>query len=391
MSASSPDFSWDTGFSSHDSVTPTQMELPAEGRVRQLIGIFLADINSILPLFDPQQLTQTVDRWYNNPTQRSRTSWAVINVAMAIAQYSSFGQVTFGHVDEGVGSVPDCLDKAQSVLTEILMGDVELGNLQVVLGLVILFQGTSDVRPAVFLISTALRLCQVLGIHRIDSDFYRNSTPREALQACRVFWIAYILDRDIAMRIRQAPIQQDTDISIELPPTKPDEDAAGFVSTPEMYQHGFNVFRAYVELSQIQGCVYNALFSVSSQQLSPGERAASCQAIRMLIKDWKGRIPATLSAEALSQTQNYLPCVTRFICVLYGMVVTCLGQLCQVNAMELGWVDQLRCYGRSITVGLGEPCLPPPQPQGWNALVDECREFMPLFTSVQDKGPAFTW
>ena len=193
------------------------------------------------------------------------------------------------------------------------------------------------------------------------------------------------------MRIQQAPIQQDTDINIELPPKEPDEDAAGFVSMPDMYQHGFNLFRAHVELSQIQGHIYDALVSVRSQQRSSGERATSCQAIRLLIKDWKGRIPATLSAEALSQTQNYLPCIPKYLCMLYGTVVTCLGQLCQVNSMDFRWVDQLRHYGRSITVALGETSLPPPQPQGWNALVNACREFMPLFISVQDKGPAFIW
>jgi len=369
----------------------TQMELPAEGLVRQLISTYLTNINVIFPLFNPQQLTQTVDRWYNNPMQRSRTSWAVINVVMAIAQYCSLGQFGFRHADSSVGSVPDCLNKAQSALTEILMGDVELANLQVVLGLVIIFQGTSDIRPAVFLISTALRLCQVLGIHRSDSDFYSNANPREALQWRRVFWIAYILDRDIAMRIRQAPIQQDTDINIELPPKKPDKDAAGFVSTPGMYRNNFNVFRAHVELSRIQGYVYDANFSVRSQQLSPGERAANCQAIRLLLKDWKSRIPATLRAEALSRTQNYLPCIPRFLCMLYGTVVTCLGQLCQVNSMDFHWIDKLRHYGRSITTSIGEPCLPPPQPQGWNALVNECREFMPLFISIEDKGPAFIW
>lgn len=389
--SSSSGFSWGSDFLYHGSATPTQMELPAERPVRQLIDTYLTNINSILPLFDPKQLTQTVDRWYDSPTQWSRTSWATINVVMAIAQYCSFGQARFGHADFSIGSVQDCLNKAQYALTEILMGDVELANVQVLLGLVIVFQGTSDIRPSVFLISTALRLCQVLGIHRSDSDFYRDATPREALQSRRVFWIAYILDRNIAMRIGQAPIQQDTDINIELPPMKPDEDAAGFINTSELYQHGFNVFRAHVELSQIQGYVYDAVFSVRAQLLSPSERAASCEAIRLLLKDWKGRIPASLSAEALSQTQSYLQCIAKFLCMLYGTVVTCLGQLCQVNSMDFRWVDQLRDYGRSITVGLGEPCLPPPQPQGWNALVNECREFMLLFVSVQDKGPAFIW
>jgi hypothetical protein len=104
----------------------------------------------------------------------------VINVVIAITQYFSSGHVEFGHADF-VSSVPDCLNKALSALTEILMGDVELSNLQVVLGLVTVFHATLDMKPAVFLISTGLRLCQILGIHRSDSDFYKSSTPRDAI------------------------------------------------------------------------------------------------------------------------------------------------------------------------------------------------------------------
>jgi len=385
--------SWNTNFSSHSSPMPTQMDLPAEGFVRQLIEIYLVNINSILPLFDPQAINQAVEEWYNRPSQRSRTVWAMINMIMANAQYCNFGQVGAGidHVDFSIGSVTDCLSKAQSVLSDILMGDVELANLQVLLGLVIVFQNTPDIRPAVYLISTALRLCQLLGIHRSDSDFYSNATPREALQMRRVFWIAYILDRGIAMRIRQPPIQQDTDINIEMPARKPDEDTAGFVSTPELYNSGFNLFRAYVELSQIQGHVYDALFSLRSQQLTPSERAARCQTIRLSLKEWKLRMPKILGAEAVAQSQNCLPCIPKFLCTMYGIVVACLGQLCHVNSMDFQWIDQLRTYGRSITLGLGEPCLPPPQPQGWNALVNECREFMSLFVSIKDKSAAFIW
>ena len=387
----SPSISWDTDYLSQGCAVPTQMDLPSEALVRQLIDTYLANINNVIPLVDPQELSRKVDRWYSNPTQRSRTTWAVINVVMGMAQYCSFGQVGLRYPDSSVGSVTDCLNKAQSVLTEILMGDASLANLQVVLGLVIIFQGTSDVKPAVFLMATAVRLSQVLGLHRSDSECYGNDPPRDALQRRRVFWIAYILDRDIAVRIAQAPILQDRDINIELPPMKPDADAAGFLSTPGLQQDGFNVFRARVELSQIQGKLYDSLFSVRSQLQSPGEKAASYQALRLLLKDWDGRIPTTLRAKALSQSQSYLPYIPSLFCTMYGTVLTCLGQLCQVNSMDFRWLDQLRHYGRSITTGLDEPCIPPPQPQGWNALVNHCREFMSLFTSIQNRGPAFIW
>ncbi|KAH7378411.1 fungal-specific transcription factor domain-containing protein [Phaeosphaeria sp. MPI-PUGE-AT-0046c] len=392
LPATELDLPWNPDFPDFESLVSTDMPLPAETIVRPLVDTFLADFNVVLPLFDPQQLVRMVDQWYSSPMQRTRTSWAVINVVMAISQYCITGQFDHGNTDFSIGSsVSHCLGNAQSVLTELLMGDVELANLQVVLGLVIVFQATSDVKPAVFLMSTAIRLSQVLGIHRSDSYIYRNASRRDALQYERVFWITYILDRNIALRIRQAPIQQDRDISIELPPVEPDEDDAGFVSTPETHQNGFNVFRAHVELSQIQGYVYDALFSIRASRLSPGELAVSSQGIRLLLKDWKNRLPATLGAQPLSRTENVLPCVTSMLCMLYGTVITCLGLLCQVNSMDFLWIDRLRDYGRSITNGLGEPCVPPPQPQGWNALVNECREFMPLFMSVQHKGSAFMW
>lgn len=383
---------WDADLTETDTLLSLQMSLPPESIVRQIIDTYLVNFNTVFPLFDPQHLTKTVDQWFNSPTQRSRTSWAIINVVMAIAQYCVIGEPDHSNANFSFdSSVSDCLGKAQSALTELLMGEIELANLQVVLGLVIVFHATSDVKPAVFLMSTAIRLSQVLGLHRSDSYIYRDSSRRDVLQYQRVFWITYILDRSIALRIRQAPIQQDKEISIDLPPLGSDEDAAGFVGTPETYEHGFNFFRAHVELSQIQGYVYDAIFSVRASQLSPGERAANSQAIRSLLKDWKDRVPATLTAKSLSLAQTYLPCVTNLLCMLHGIVVTCLGLLCRVNAMDFHWIDQLRDYGRSVTAGIGEPCVPPPQPQGWNALVNECREFMPLFNSVQEKGPAFIW
>jgi hypothetical protein len=81
----------------------------------------LANIDSILPLFDPRRLIRTIDQWYGSPTQRSHTPWAVINMVMAIVQHFSSGHVGFGHT-EFASNVSDCLNKAQSALAEIPIG-----------------------------------------------------------------------------------------------------------------------------------------------------------------------------------------------------------------------------------------------------------------------------
>lgn len=83
------------------------------------------------------------------------------------------------------------------------MGDAELLHVQVLIGMVILFQGTRDLKPATMLIAIALRLAHELGLHTRRSVGYLDAT--QVLERDRVFWIAYILDRDISLRTNRPP------------------------------------------------------------------------------------------------------------------------------------------------------------------------------------------
>lgn len=356
------------------------MGLPPEEVVRNLADTYLATYNNVLPLYDASVLLGLVDKWYNFPGQRDSVSWASINIVIALAQSQSLR----GDMDAGGYTVDVCLANAQSVLTEIMMGELALGSVQVVLGLVMLFQGAPDLRPALVLMSTALRLVHVLGMHR--SETYRGMNPREAVQQKRVFWIAYILDRDISLRCRQAPLQQATDTDLDFPLQAPPYGFLQGIATGDNHEP-FDILYAHVELAQIQSLVYNCLFSVQARHMTGSETSEATQNLFLLIQNWKSRIPKSFSAEALSQDQ--ITPYPRFFCTLYSRMIVCLGQLSRVSSMELGWIESLLSHARLAGNGLAS--VPPDPPQGWHLLVNECRSFMSLFMSIQRKDSAFVW
>ncbi|KAF6817914.1 fungal specific transcription factor, partial [Colletotrichum plurivorum] len=408
-----------------------RMPLPPQDVVRHVIDVYLSSFNAILPLFHPPSLYRTVDVWYRQPADAKQPScWAAINVALALAQCHGCGRLSPA-VAQAV-DVAECLQNAQSVLTDVLAGDPDLQTVQILLGLGMLFMGAKlgDARPPIIFVSTAVRLAQAMGMHRRDS--YEGLTPNEAVQRRRVFWIAYILDRDVVARTRQAPIQHDADLDLDLPPNEDeltvkaglgDADVdfnAGFVHVAgndtcgEGAMTRFNLFRARIELAQIQERVYDCAFSVRARYMDAGESARLAQGIKLSIRQWKARLPAALGVDALlSQADNEsgddknntgsssAPNLPTVMCYMHSLITECLGQLCRVNSMEVQWIEKVLSYARGTSLGDGEMTTmitpsfassvpsPPAPPQGWSGLVSECRDFMRLFQSIRKKTPEF--
>lgn len=146
-------------------------------------------------------------------------SMGVDHITMVLARYqNSWPQ------DPQV-TVAECLRKAQSVMSNLIMTDADLAIIQVVLGLVVLFIGTPDPRPSLGLIATAIKLAHVMKLNRQEGYYWL--TPSELAQRRRVSWVAYILDRDISLRTRQPPVQHDLALDVDLPDEMGDPDGAG--------------------------------------------------------------------------------------------------------------------------------------------------------------------
>ncbi|KAH9885003.1 fungal-specific transcription factor domain-containing protein [Xylariomycetidae sp. FL2044] len=383
--ASSPAIGPSRGDGDVDISSPTLglPELPPFREVLPIVEHYLSTFNSVLPLFNPGTLLQTVKSWYQIPHSRDRVTWALINVVLALAHHIS------GHGDGTLsGDTATYVHNAQSVMQELVMGETDLVRVQVLIGLVVLFWTADDSGPALILIGTALRLAHKIGLNTRRSAG-QHCSPAVALQRNRVFWMAYILDRDISLQSRLAPVQLDADIDLDLPPKEAGDDLTGFIFAPDG-RTKMNYFQARVDLANIQGRVFNCVYSASALNQGSQERARNAAYIVRLLDDWSSRVPPAFHPVALSE--SCVPGLSRHFCILYAARQSCRAIMSFASAADSfhfsEWMGRLQDYGGKMAAGVAASHAP--IPQGWQELADTSREYMRLFETVTPMDAFFT-
>ncbi|KAL4977115.1 hypothetical protein BDW66DRAFT_150429 [Aspergillus desertorum] len=118
---------------------------------------------------------------------------------------------------------------------------------------------------ALTLTSTASRLCQELGLHQMPP--IENVDTKEKQRRLTLFWSIYCMDRALALRLGRAATIPDYDIDI---PVACEGDAAGVYESAQLL---------WIELSRIQGQVYQRPYSPAALRQDEGARVA--EALRL--------------------------------------------------------------------------------------------------------------
>ncbi|GAB1321099.1 Zn(2)-C6 fungal-type domain-containing protein [Madurella fahalii] len=95
--------------------------------------------------------------------------------------------------------------------------------------------------------SKASELCQTLGYHRIGS--HKNETPHEQQRKQFLFWVTYVLDKSLSLRLGRPPTIQDYDITVPYPSS--DDPERALIT---------DFLRLWVIASKIQGQIYELLY-----------------------------------------------------------------------------------------------------------------------------------
>ncbi|KFX92710.1 hypothetical protein O988_07158 [Pseudogymnoascus sp. VKM F-3808] len=359
--------------SEDDRNSPRLMVLPPLEQVLPIIQSYLQDFNSVLPLFHADTLLRLVHDCYSlAPLQRDPVVWAAINVVLALARRYNFVAI------HEFPSSAVCLSRAESVLSKVVLGDIQLLNIQVLVGIVMLLQDAEDLKPALVLIATTIRLAHSIGLH--DWTYSAHLDPLHTRQRACVFWLAYILDKDLSMHSKQPSIQIDDDINLDLPSAMAlkytedrsridnTEDATGVITTVDGTVK-MNFFTARIQLAAVEGGVYDYIYSTRSRKRSPEERSRALQSVSYALEQWKASIPSEFNVSAGSRrvARGILP----FLGTLHATSLACTTLINQAHAWDAEWISSIRRYG---TQGI-EPLLPPK----WDMLVDEARDLLILF------------
>ncbi|KAL5376202.1 hypothetical protein DPSP01_010667 [Paraphaeosphaeria sporulosa] len=370
-----------SGDTNNSQKKPLSMPLPPREHVLPIVQRFLEKSNTALPLFHADTLLRMVHRFYMFPsTQQDPVEWAAINVNLALAY--RYGLVGSDNTHLSV----EYLNRAESVLSNIVLGDTQLLNIQVLIGMVLLLQATPDLTQPLIMIATTMRLAHKIRLHdRAASAHLETAIAR---QRANVFWIAYVLDKDLSMRSKQPSIQLDDDIDLDLPSfriadhrirnTCIDDASAipGAITTMDGTVE-MNYFLTRIQLAVIEGGVYDYLYSTRSQKRSAEERAHALESVSCALEAWKATIPFEFSACMAPDTVS--PDVLPLLGVLYSTSLACTTLLNQANAWNGQWIDCMRKYAI------------PALPSRWEAVVEEARYVAVLLGSLPTPDRWYFW
>ena len=206
--------------------------------------------------------------------------WACLNVVLALTP--QFLHETVQGVREDCENW-DYFRSAFALVGQLMTMHVTLWSVQALLGMAIVIQGTPDQGPVSLLVSAAMKLAHRMGLHRRCQD--PTVSAAEIEERKWVFWIAYSLDKDLSLRMKQPSAQDDDDMDVELP----SEVDSSLVYPGQLNSMSFFIFRA--RLAMIQGQIYKRLYSVKGSKQAVAERVVAATELEAMLQSWRASVP----------------------------------------------------------------------------------------------------
>lgn len=305
--------------------------LPPKYEAISLLEMYFARFNSVFPLHHQQSFMQLVQTRYSIEYDGDVGWWSNLNMALAhgcrIRTLNSQGATKD---DEESWAY---LENALAVVPFLAVRTPCLSSIQALLGMAVFLQATPVPRSYSLLVANAIRLGHSIGLHRQES-YHNGMHVAEIEQRKRVFWLCYILDRDISMRSGQPPVQHDDDIDVDLPCDSP-SDGVGYI----FLAHGLlpmNFLRLRIQLAIIQGAIYRDLYSAKATRQSDDRRATAIRELDERLKQWKSGTRIDFQPECLTQMLQE-PFDILHIVILHFTYFNCLTLIHRSSFQNMSW------------------------------------------------------
>ncbi|KAI9679816.1 MAG: hypothetical protein M1817_004830 [Caeruleum heppii] len=310
--------------------------LPPKHEALSLLKDYFDNFNCMFPLFHEPTFMHLVEMHYSNDPYEGSGWWASLNTALAIAHRLRVMSNVVPHEEDQ--KAWGYLKNALGVLTELTMRNTDLLSVQALLGMSLFLQGTPNPQPSFFLVAAAIRLSHSIGLHKRGSGF--NLRPAEIEQRKRVFWIAYMVDKDICLRSGRPPAQDDDDMNVELP----SEDPADDIGNIPLAEGGgkINLFRLMCSFAIIESKVYKQLYSTKASRQSDGALLNTIGELDHELEEWKDGIPIEFRPEHEIKA-SHTPLILHIV-VLHFAYYNCLTTIHRMSVHHGYWTSRLSNY-----------------------------------------------
>ncbi|KAK8120744.1 hypothetical protein PG999_004864 [Apiospora kogelbergensis] len=352
------------------SVSDGFPELPPLHEALPVIETYFNDFNIALPLHHQPTFMKLLHRCYSGPeNQKQRVEYALVHSVLAIGYRLRSGMDDI-FIDGGFYPFAEnesqlYFRNCERLLNDLVTRDEDTLGVQVLLALVVLHLANGDEKSAAMLISAAMRLAHSLQMHTRTSD---DSFPlHEAQQRHNIFWICYIMDKDISLKTSTPSVQLDNDIDLDLPgatSSVPLENMFGITEDENGRPLSFQYLRARVQLAFVEGQIYDNLYSARSLRETPGQRREQVARLDTLLNAWRrSSLPPShrsqddrlqlVAADAPGGPSN-------LAASLHHTYLLCLFSLHGLYSWESVWVQNIDILGRTALENISnksETCM----------------------------------
>lgn len=364
---------------------PDACPFPSREVAVYLVDCYFKTFNAVYPLFSRDTFWGLFERQYsdNPPPQRSWVSAFSIVLSIGCAMATDAVRANVRTVDPSFTvNLTDMawryFQSASSVMPSLLFVQHDLLVVQTLIGMMFIMQSQVSPSPrnAVFatillvpaideiqmhpegaflLIGVAARICTSIGLHRHLQGF--GLSESEFYQRQRVFWILYVLDKDMSIRIGRPSAIDDDDAEIDTVWQPSQGEVSVPVSTCERGR--FYPFQSLCSLARIQSRIFRELYAANARKTTTAERLESISKLDAELHDWKEQIPLEIRPENPIHCDK--ECRPSVLMLHYGYY-HCLTAIHRVNAHHELWASEI---GDLDSPKDTPPSAPLPDDQGY--------------------------
>ncbi|KAF3937080.1 hypothetical protein ABW19_dt0206857 [Dactylella cylindrospora] len=326
---------WDPLFAN-----PQHNPLPPKAEAATYVNDFFRSLNILFPLFHQQTFESLLEQQYSNDPPKGTGWYAAFNMVMAIGcRLRSANLNSFSHDDNARGW--KYFQNAICVYPSLTIQNTDILSIQALLAMPLFLQGTSNPQPLYTIIASAVRVAFSIGLHRPAYAF--GFAREEAEQRKRIFWIAYMIDKDISLRSGRPSSINDDDINVDLP----EEDAFDGLGMIELTggRGKVNLFRRNCTFAKLQSKVYMQLYSAKAAKQSDGELLNTIGNLDRELEEWRDSIPLEFRPEheiAPIYMDKALPLV-----IMHFGYFNCLATIHRMSIAHSYWTNRLAQYAVS--------------------------------------------
>ena len=359
-----------------DGASSGQLFIPMfpKSEVLPLVEVFFDEVNAIFPLFQKQSFMDMCQNKFPVDSEAEGPAWwACLNTIIALGIRLKATNCAFRKVSE----VSWCFFKnAFSVYQELIGTEPSVLSVQAILAMAIFSCGTTNTTMTAVLSSTAGRMIYMMGLHQESLE--KNYDPVEADERRRVFWVAYLIDRNTSINTGLPSTIEDGSLEVTLPM----EILPGSENLPHSNEtENMIVFRSRIQLTIIESKVQKYLSGRSSLRFIGQTSLDQIMHLHDELDAWKENlsveIQPTDNTDIVAGTDNLSVLMLHF--AFYNCVGTIhraiLHQISQIRSNTSPLEAPTELLYQSQQVSSATICA---QVARATIRLVQCREYMPF-------------